>query len=554
MRKRILSLFLLLTLAGSLAVPVRASGVMAFSDLPADHWAYSYVKELFQAGVVDGETDTTFAPQGTVTLGQALKLILLTAGFPEQAPADGHWAGGYRQMAEEKGLMESAASLGLDEPISRQQIAEIAARALGCQRTAHGRSPFVDTANLSVLALSDNGIFDGVQEGTVLLFKPKAPITRAEISAVIWRMMDWRKSNSPAQEPAAEEPPAEEVPGADTPAEEVPGTETPAQEAPGADTPAEETPATDTPAQEEPGADTPAEETPTTVTPPEEAPATDTPAQEPPDWETPPEGDAGTVQPVTPQQPAETAAPSGYFNWRGKQIPIWENIEKNPYNSAAFSYNSNGFLVYDDDAYTCRVGIDVSKYQGTIDWAAVKGAGVDFAILRLGYRGYSNGRLVMDNSFYRNIQGCLDNDIDVGVYFFSQALNYAEGAEEAVFTMDALANYNITYPIVFDWEPYAASVGARTKNITNAQLTQASLGFLETVTRAGWTAMLYQNPTYFYEHLDMSQFAPYPLWLAHYVAMTNFYYKYDIWQYSCTGRVPGISGNVDLNIQLIPKE
>ena len=502
MKQRWISLLLLLALALSLVIPARAAESVPFTDLPSSHWAYSCVKDLYEAGVVSGTSQTTFDPRGTVTLGQSLKLILLAAGYEEQAPTTTHWASGYFHLASQRGLLGSAASLTLDQSISRLQIAQIAAKALGCQRTNHSRSPFSDTMDLSVLALYDHGIFLGVQEGDGLVFKPKAPISRAEISAVIWRMLEWKKAQAPEQ-------PTEE-----TPAEEKPVEETPSQEPPAQETPADQTP-------ENPGGQT-----------------TEDPA---------------VVQPVTPQEPTETKTPDGYFKWNGKTIPIWNDIEKNPYNSAAFSYNENGFLVYDDANYTCRIGIDVSKYQGNIDWAAVKNAGVDFAILRLGYRGYGTGKLVMDTTFYQNLQGCLDNDIEVGVYFFSQALNYEEGAEEAVYTMNALANYNVTYPLIFDWEPYADSVGARTKGITDAQLTQATLGFLETVGKAGWTGMLYQNPTYYYLHLDMSKFAGYPMWLAHYVSMTNFYYKYDIWQYSCTGKVPGISGDVDLNIHLIPK-
>ena len=534
MKQKILSLFLLLSLALSLAAPVQAAETMAFSDLREGHWAYPYVKDLFSAGVVNGTSDTTFFPEGTVTTGQALKLILLASGHEEQAPVTEHWASGYLQLATEEDLLGSASGLSLDQTITRQQIAEIAAKALGCQRTNHDRSPFSDTANLSVLALTDHGIFTGVQEGDSLLFKPKSSITRAEISAVVWRMMEWRRAQ---QEAPAEEPPAEEVPAETPPAEETPAAETPATETPATETPAEPTPATESPAQEPPAAETPTEQ----------------PAQPDP-VTTPPTSVTGTVvQPVAEPPYEPGTPPDGYINWRGKSIPIWNEIGRNPYNSEAFSYNENGFLVYDDANYTCRIGIDVSKYQGNIDWAAVKAAGVDFAILRLGYRGYGTGKLVMDATFYRNLQGCLDNNIDAGVYFFSQALNYAEGVEEAAYVLDALANYSITYPIVFDWEPYASSVNARTKGISNTQLTQATLGFLETVRNAGWDVMLYQNPTYFYEHLDMSQFIGYPLWLAHYVSMTSFYYRYDIWQYSCTGKVPGISGEVDLNIQLIPK-
>ena len=179
MTKRILSLLLFFVLSLSLALPVRAAGALPFTDLAEKHWAYSYVKELYDAGVVNGTTDTTFSPQGTVTLGQALKLILLAAGYGEQAPTKEHWASGYYSLAWHEGMLGSAAEMGPDQKVSRVQIAEIAAKALDCQRTGHGRSPFADTVNPYVLALSDNGIFNGIQEGDLLVFKPKNTITRA---------------------------------------------------------------------------------------------------------------------------------------------------------------------------------------------------------------------------------------------------------------------------------------------------------------------------------------------------------------------------------------
>ena len=498
MTKRILSLLLFFALSLSLALPVRAAGPLPFTDLAEKHWAYSYVKELYDAGVVNGTTDTTFSPQGNVTLGQALKLILLAAGYGEQAPTKEHWASGYYSLAWKEGMLGSASEMGPDQKVSRVQIAEIAAKALDCQRTGHGRSPFADTVNPYVLALSDNGIFNGIQEGDLLVFKPKNTITRAEISAVICRILEWKKAHP--------EPPGQEDVPAEQPQEQ---SETPTPE-----TPAEPTPVAPTPTQ----------------------PATPEPEPEP----------------VPAFSYSHT--PDGYITWRGSRVPVWNSTDRNPYDPSAFSYNGNGFLTYNDGTYTSRIGIDVSKHQGTINWAKVKEAGVDFAILRLGYRGYSTGKLVMDSTFYTNLQGCLDNGIEVGVYFFSQALNYKEGVAEANFVMDALSGYRITYPIVFDWEPYAASVGARTRGIGDEQLNQAAQGFLETVAKAGQTGMLYQNPTYFYKHMDMSRFADYPLWLAHYVDMTSFYYRYDIWQYSCTGHVSGIDGNVDLNIHILPKQ
>ena len=505
-RNRCLSFLLLLAVMASLALPARAAGTMAFTDLTEKHWAYPYVKDLYDAQVVAGITSTTFEPAGKVTLGQALKLILLAAGYEEQTPTTNHWASGYYHLANKNLFLGSASHLTLDQTINRLQVAQIAAAALGCQRLEHTLSPFKDTVDLKVLALYDNGIMNGIQEGDRLLFKPEASITRAEISAVVWRMLEWRKAQG--------DPSAQEVPEALKPVVEE--TQAPA------------------PAPEEPVVQPATPATPTV----DPVPAVEDPAK---------------VQPVASEEPETARSPDGYFTWREKTVPIWNEIPRNPYDADAFSYDENGFLIYDDARYTCRVGVDVSKYQGTVDWSAVKESGVDFAILRLGYRGYKNGKLVMDPAFYTNLQGCLDNDIEVGVYFFSQALNYDEGVEEAKYVISALRNYNITYPVVFDWEPYDASVNARTKNITDEQLTQAALGFLETVDNAGWKAMLYGNLTYFYRHFDMSQVGTYPLWLALYSKTYSFYYACDIWQYSSTGSLPGVKGEVDLNIQFIPR-
>ena len=196
----------------------------------------------------------------------------------------------------------------------------------------------------------------------------------------------------------------------------------------------------------------------------------------------------------------------------------------------------------------------MSKYQGTIDWAKVRASGVQFAILRLGYRGYKQtGGLALDSTFAANLQGAQAAGIQVGVYFFSQAITPQEAVEEADFCINALQPYRITYPVVYDWEPYDESVGARTNGLDDATLTACSKAFLDRVKAAGYTPMLYSNPTYFYRHLDMSQLTGYQLWLANYVSMTSFYYQYDMWQYSCTGSVPGIQGAVDLNIQMIKK-
>ena len=451
MKQKFLSLLLLCCLSFSLAVPASAASSLPFSDVPGTSWYYTYVKDLYNSKVINGTTSTTFSPQGTVTFGQALKMILLAAGYEEQAPTTTHWASGYYRLASQKGFLPSNLSLTLDQPITRLQIASIAVRTLGLTRTS-SKSPFSDTTDQSALILYDHGVFTGVQTETGLLFKPNANISRAEISAVIWRIYQLEE-----------------------------------------------------------------EDTPTTPNPPQE----------------------------------ETG---DYFYFGGKKVYVVEELPKSTYDNSLFQVNENGFLTYDSDEDTCKIGIDVSRYQGNIDWAAVKEAGVQFAMLRLGYRGYGSGALVMDTYFQQNIQGAQANGIEVGVYFFSQAITPEEGAEEARFCLNALKGYNITYPIVFDWEPYDSSLEPRTDGLDDKILTQCAVAFCEEVEAAGYQSMVYSNLTYFYLHFDLNQLVDYPLWLAQYNSRPSFYYHFDMWQYSGTGQVPGIDGNVDLNIHFIPKK
>ena len=171
-------------------------------------------------------------------------------------------------------------------------------------------------------------------------------------------------------------------------------------------------------------------------------------------------------------------------------------------------------------------------------------------MLRLGYRGYGTGKIVTDAYFETNLQGALENGIEVGVYFFSQAINEAEAVEEAQYCIDHLRDYHITYPIVFDWEPYDSSLDPRTEGLSDEMLTKCAVAFCEAVEDAGYESMVYSNLTYFYLHYDLSQLVGFPLWLAQYNETPTFYYHFDMWQYSSTGSVPGIEGNVDLDLCL----
>ena len=171
-KQRIFSLFLLVALVFSLAAPVSAAGEMNFTDVAPDDWYYTYVKDLYDNDIVHGTTPTTFSPQGQVTLGEALKLVLMSAGYGDQTPTGSHWASGFYQLAQENGFLPSGLSLGLNDPINRLQIAEIIVNVLDLSRTSHDPSPFADTEDLSALILYDHGIFQGNQVNGELLFQP----------------------------------------------------------------------------------------------------------------------------------------------------------------------------------------------------------------------------------------------------------------------------------------------------------------------------------------------------------------------------------------------
>lgn len=192
-------------------------------------------------------------------------------------------------------------------------------------------------------------------------------------------------------------------------------------------------------------------------------------------------------------------------------------------------------------------GIDVSVHQDSIDWNKVKNDGVEYAILRVGRRGYGTGEIGVDTLFEENIQGALDAGIDVGVYFFSQAITVTEAIEEADFVIDVIRGYDITYPVVFDLEEIYEDV-ARTDDLTQEMATKMTIAFCERVSEAGYTPMVYGNINWFMERVDISQLEGYDKWFAQYFAQPFFPYELAIWQYTATGKVNGIDGDVDINM------
>lgn len=235
-----------------------------------------------------------------------------------------------------------------------------------------------------------------------------------------------------------------------------------------------------------------------------------------------------------------------------REIPRFK-LEKNLYDIDKFKV-IDGYLQYDDPA--ARLGVDVSEYQGDVDWEQVKAAGMDFAMLRIGYRGMTEGRLNPDESFERNFTGATDAGLFVGAYFFSQAVTEEEAVEEANYVISLLGGRKLAYPIVFDWEipdPSAEDQEQfRVYGVTGEQITACSVAFCERIKEAGYTPMVYTNKHLAYEFFDMSQWQDYDLWYAEYQNKPSLYYAFRMWQYASDGTVPGIDGGVDLNICFKP--
>lgn len=219
----------------------------------------------------------------------------------------------------------------------------------------------------------------------------------------------------------------------------------------------------------------------------------------------------------------------------------------NKYLSDAFYYE-DGLLRY--NAAPHKVGIDISVFQGIIDWQKVADAGVDFAILRAGYRGSTQGELYEDEQFSYNLQEAKRVGIEVGIYFFSQAITTEEAIEEADYVCSMLQDETIDLPIYFDWE----LLEGRASDIYHLPLTDFALAFCQTVSDNGFDAGVYFNKSFGYSHLDLSKLQDYSLWLAEYNPTPTFRYHFDLLQYSASGRISGIDTTVDLNILFLPKE
>lgn len=238
------------------------------------------------------------------------------------------------------------------------------------------------------------------------------------------------------------------------------------------------------------------------------------------------------------------------YNFENEYVfaPVLDGVNKHSLLDENFIKTEDGLMQYaENGTVTSHAGIDVSKYQGDIDWEAVREDGIEYAFIRLGIRGYESGKIVLDEFYDDNMKGANSAGVKAGVYFFTQAVNVEEAKEEADFVIQNLADYDVACPVVFDVERIAGGKG-RADQISKEERTAVTIAFCEAVKAAGYTPMIYGNVVCFTQMLDMTQLNDYEKWYAFYDDYMYMPYDVSCWQYTEKGRVNGISNNVDLNI------
>lgn len=239
-----------------------------------------------------------------------------------------------------------------------------------------------------------------------------------------------------------------------------------------------------------------------------------------------------------------------YSNGEEEWVLISPYLPKHEYDFTKLVCQSNLMKYFVDGKQVSFVGTDISKYQDYVDFVKLKKAGVDFVMLRVGARGYGSGQLVLDDYFTDNIKRATDAGLQVGAYFFSQAITAEEAVEEANMVLENIKDYTISYPIAFDME-YIENDTSRIDNLTKTEKTNITKAFLDVIQNAGYNTMIYGNKEWLIKHIDMSKLTAYDVWLAQEADIPDYPYKFTMWQYSSTATIDGIAGYADLNISFI---
>jgi len=229
------------------------------------------------------------------------------------------------------------------------------------------------------------------------------------------------------------------------------------------------------------------------------------------------------------------------------------DIAKNDYDLENSLVNENGLLSYKDNKREAIRGVDLSKYNGDVDFGKLKDNGIRFAMLRLGSRGYGTGKITLDEKFVEYAQNAQVAGIQIGAYFYSQAVNETEAVEEANYIVGAVSGFGVKYPIAIDIEKVEGDE-ARTDKLTTEERTAVVKMFCDAVKGYGYKPVIYATTDMLVTGLDLKELADYDVWLADYDIPTDYPYRFSMWQYNKKGRIDGITGDIDLDLSFIDYE
>lgn len=202
-----------------------------------------------------------------------------------------------------------------------------------------------------------------------------------------------------------------------------------------------------------------------------------------------------------------------YADGEEEWVLISPYLPKHEYDFTRLVCQSDLMKYYENGKQISYVGVDISKYQDYVDFVKVKKAGIDFVMIRLGARGYGSGQLILDEYFSDNIKRATDAGLDVGVYFYSQAISKEEAIEEANMVIENLGEYQLAYPVAYDME-LVENDTARTENLTRSEKTEIARAFLDTIAATGRKTMIYGNKEWLIKEIDMSKLTAYDVWLS----------------------------------------
>lgn len=573
-------------LSGLLTGALLFTPALAFTDTDG-HWAQSAVNKWSQEyGVLQGYDDGSFRPDASITRGAFAGILDRFLQFRSASPAEtfsdthgDHWEDAILKLNAAGVYLGSEGKALPGDSITRQQAMTMVARAfqLGGTDAAlsyHDEAQVANYARPYIAVLSSRGWITDAADGS---FRPTDPLTRAELVNLLNNMIQVLIQNSGTYSSSVEGNLLINASGGASLSDmTVSGDLLIAPGVAGDVTLSNVTIQGElrnfsavTPqitSSQQPPAEQPV--------PPEE---TGTPGSgDDFDWGivvvTPtPDPNAPSSNPDQPAypgiQPSEVYTPGittgETIDYSDRKIPVYADTERNRLQHGDFIWAADhpDRLVYTGSQFRTRFGIDVSAYQNraseneTIDWQAVRNDGVEFAMVRIGLRGYSSGSISEDAFYRQNIEGAMNAGIETGVYFFAQAITVEEAIEEANFVIEHLRGLNINGPVAYDWEMHDSSY--RVYGTSPEMATACAVAFCQRIQEAGYTPMIYAGSYVSYVKYDQGAIAPYLCWYPEYKSSESeklcptLYYQPDYWQFSSKCSVAGIGGNVDANIQFI---